>query len=207
MASTASAAGAHDFIARSSSPLRSAFGSFHLNAYETRAGHEHVALLNGDPRRAGAAPLVRVQSSCLTGSVLHSELCDCRQQLHEALRLVGQTGGVVVLLDDEGRAHGLVEKVAQLELIAGGADTLEAASRRGREADLRTYEDAVAILHELVGRDPVRLLTNNPAKMGALVQAGLAVAERVPLEATPTEGNRRYLEVKKYRMGHLLTQV
>jgi GTP cyclohydrolase II len=194
------------FACRSSSPLRSAFGTFTLHAYETGAGQEHAALVHGDPEQA-TTPLVRVQSACLTGSVLHSELCDCRQQLHEALRLIGQTDGVVVLLDDEGRAHGLVEKVAQLELIAQGADTVEAARRRGREADLRTYDDAVAILHELVGDCPVRLLTNNPTKLKALVETGLSVANREPLETTPTEGNRRYLEVKKYRMGHLLSQV
>lgn len=150
---------------------------------------------------------MRVQSACLTGSVLHSELCDCRQQLHEALRLVGATDGLVVLLDDEGRGHGLIEKVAQLALIAAGADTVDAAAARGRSPDLRTYEDAAAVIAEVVGPRPVRLLTNNPTKLERIRAAGVRVSVREPLEVEPTPGNREYLRVKKDRMGHLLERV
>jgi 3,4-dihydroxy 2-butanone 4-phosphate synthase/GTP cyclohydrolase II len=170
-------------------------------------GLKHAALVHGDPLR-GPEPLVRVQSSCVTGSTFLSELCDCRQQLHAAMRrIVAEGAGVVLYLDQEGRSHGLLEKVAQLDLIAHGADTVEAARLRGKDTDLRDYRHAVSILVRLIGDRPVRLLTNNPAKLLGLERAGTTIARRLPLETPPTEGNREYLRVKKLRMGHLIENV
>jgi len=188
------------------SRFRSSLGAFIFHAYEID-GLEHVALVHGDPT-AVEEPLVRIQSSCLTGSTFLSELCDCRQQLHAALgRVVEDGAGVVLYLDQEGRSHGLVEKVAQLDLIAGGADTVEAARARGKDVDLRDYTDAVRILDELLGDRRVRMLTNNPTKLASIERAGIRVAQRLPLEVPPTDGNRDYLRVKKRRMGHLLEHV
>jgi 3,4-dihydroxy 2-butanone 4-phosphate synthase / GTP cyclohydrolase II len=170
-------------------------------------GCEHIALTHGDPSR-DEMPLVRVQSSCITGSTLLSELCDCRQQFHEAMRrVVEEEAGVVLYLDQEGRSHGLVEKVAQLDLIAQGADTIEAARQRGKDYDLRSYRHAALILRQLIGTDPIRLLTNNPTKIAGMERAGVRIGRRVPLEVTPTSGNLEYLRVKKARMGHLLENV
>lgn len=164
--------------------------------------------MHGEPRRDAIPPLVRIQSSCLTGSAFLARLCDCRQQLHEALRLVAEGGsGVVLYLDQEGRSHGLVEKVAQLNLIAQGFDTVDAAAMRNREGDLRRYHDAAAMLAELIGERPIRLLTNNPTKLACVQEAGIEVSERLALEVEPSDGNRAYLTVKKQRMGHLLTRV
>jgi 3,4-dihydroxy 2-butanone 4-phosphate synthase/GTP cyclohydrolase II len=186
--------------------FRSAFGPFHLHAYRF-ATAEHAALLRGTPGQ-DEAPLVRIQSSCLTGTAFHAELCDCRQQLHESMRLVAEAGsGVVLYLDQEGRSHGLVEKVAQLDLIADGYDTVDAAAMRGREGDLRRYHDAAAMLDHLIGDRPIRLLTNNPTKLACVQEAGITVDERLPIEVGPTDGNRAYLKVKKHRMGHLLERV
>ena len=47
-------------------------------------------------------------------------------------------------------------------------------------------------------------MTNNPTKRVGLSGYGLEVAERVPLEIPPNPRNRRYLEAKKNKMGHLL---
>lgn len=186
--------------------FRSDLGEFVLHAFEMN-GREHVALVHGAPG-AGNAPLVRIQSSCLTGTAFLAQLCDCRQQLQEAMRTVASEGaGIVLYLDQEGRCHGLIEKVAQLDLIAQGADTVEAAQARGRDVDLRRYGDAVAILRELIGHKPIRLLTNNPQKLERVGEAGVTVIARVPLETKPTAGNRDYLRVKRDRMGHLLTRI
>jgi 3,4-dihydroxy 2-butanone 4-phosphate synthase/GTP cyclohydrolase II len=177
-----------------------------LHAYDF-GGREHAALVHGLPAE-DPVPLVRIQSSCLTGSAFLAELCDCRQQLHEAMRLVADAGhGVVLYLDQEGRSHGLVEKVAQLDLIAHGHDTVDAAALRGREGDLRRYHEAAVILRSLVGTKPIRLLTNNPTKLAGVQEAGVDVAERLPLEVDATDGNRTYLQVKKARLGHLLERV
>ena len=91
--------------------------------------------------------------------------------------------------------------------IADGADTVEAAILRGREHDVRTYEDAHAVLSAVIGDRPTRMLTNNPIKLAGLRDAGVRILERVALETAPTAGNRAYLTVKKLRMGHLLSQV
>lgn len=186
--------------------FRSSLGLFTLHAFEID-GREHVALVHGHPDEAGE-PLVRIQSSCLTGTAFLAELCDCRQQLHEAMeRIVEEGAGVVLYLDQEGRSHGLVEKVAQLDLIAGGSDTVDAARSRGKDIDLRRYDAAGAILRELIGEQPIRLMSNNPEKIRRIEEAGIVVGRRMPLETVPTPGNRDYLHVKKSRMGHLLTGV
>lgn len=123
------------------------------------------------------------------------------------MRRISAEGGIVLYLAQEGRSHGLTEKVAQLALIAEGYDTVDAAKLRGKEGDLRRYHDAASILAHLLGDRPIRLLTNNPTKLACVQEAGIAVAERLPLEIDPTDGNREYLRVKKQRMGHLLESV
>lgn len=144
----------------------------------------------------------------MTGTAFLAGLCDCRQQLHESLRRIADNGhGIVLYLDQEGRSHGLVEKVAQLDLIAHGYDTVDAARMRGKEEDLRRYDDATAMLVALIGRRPIRLLTNNPVKIAGLQRTGVEIRERLAIETPPTDSNRPYLDSKKSRMGHLLELV
>jgi GTP cyclohydrolase II len=59
----------------------------------------------------------------------------------------------------------------------------------------------------MLGISSVALLTNNPAKLDALEAAGIVVAERIPLLAPVGGSNRRYLEAKRQRAGHLLEGV
>lgn len=49
----------------------------------------------------------------------------------------------------------------------------------------------------------MKLMTNNPAKYVGLKGYGLAIAGRVPLVTPITRGNRRYLETKREKMGHI----
>lgn len=184
----------------------SAFGHFKLRGYELVDGTAHAAVIAGDPTTA-ARPLVRLQSSCLTGTALGALLCDCRQQTEESLRRIAAEGsGVVLYLDQEGRGHGLAEKVRQLSLITSGAADTSTAAGVGREPDLREYGSTIEILMTLVPGRRVRLMTNNPLKLAALGAAGWDV-EREPLEVQPTPDNIDYLRTKKLRMGHLLSCV
>lgn len=187
--------------------FRSSFGEFTFRAYEFPDGREHSLLIAGTP--APDEPvLLRVQSSCLTGTAFGALLCDCRPQLEESLRRVACAGaGYVIYLAQEGRGYGLVDKVAQLSLITSGLATTATAAGEGNRPDLRDYDAAFSILADLVpGRRSVRLLTNNPSKISAFQGAGYEV-ERIPLEVEPTDGNREYLRVKKRDMGHLLSLV
>ncbi len=192
---------------KSMTRFRSEFGTFELTAYAF-GGAEHAALVAGDLHTENA-PLVRVQSSCLTGTAFHALLCDCRQQLEAALATIADAGtGCVIYLAQEGRSHGLVEKINHLRAISEGSNTVDAALHRGVEPDLRDYAAARPILEDLLGElRPVRLLTNNPQKLRGIEAAGVPVRERLPLETPPTPDNIEYLRVKKLRMGHLLSQV
>jgi len=164
-------------------------------------GQEHVALVIG--AFAGNPPLVRLHSECLTGDVFGSLKCDCGPQLKEALRLIGDDGGGVLLyLRQEGRGIGLANKLRAYALQDRGLDTVEANQRLGFGDDERDYGHAAAMLRAL-GIERVRLLTNNPAKVRGLEKAGIAVAERVGHHMPANPHNADYLAVKRAKSGHL----
>jgi GTP cyclohydrolase II len=164
-------------------------------------GQEHVALVVG--AFAGKPPLVRLHSECLTGDVFGSLKCDCGPQLKEALRLIGSTGGGVLLyLRQEGRGIGLANKLRAYALQDRGLDTVEANLRLGFGDDERDYAHAAAMLRSL-GIDEVRLLTNNPAKVLGLEKAGIRVVERVAHHMPANPHNADYLAVKRAKSGHL----
>ena len=165
-------------------------------------GQEHVALLVG--AFAGKPPLVRLHSECLTGDVFGSLKCDCGPQLKEALRIIGREGGGILLyLRQEGRGIGLANKVRAYALQDRGVDTVDANQRLGFGDDERDYAHAAAMLRAL-GATEIRLLTNNPAKVGGLEAAGIRVAERVPHQMPANPHNADYLATKRRKSGHLL---
>ena len=164
-------------------------------------GQEHVALLIGAP--GGKPPLVRLHSECLTGDVFGSLKCDCGPQLKEALRLIGDSGGGVLLyLRQEGRGIGLANKLRAYALQDRGLDTVDANRRLGFADDERDYTHAAAMLRAL-GIDQVRLLTNNPNKLTGLEGAGIEVVERVPHHMSANPHNADYLATKRKKSGHL----
>jgi 3,4-dihydroxy 2-butanone 4-phosphate synthase/GTP cyclohydrolase II len=167
-------------------------------------GTEHVALIYGD-LGDGEGVLVRVHSECLTGDVLGSLRCDCGAQLNAAMAAVAAEGrGIVLYLrGHEGRGIGLLSKLRAYHLQDNGADTVDANLELGLPADAREYSTGAQILADL-GVRSVRLLTNNPAKVGGLSGFGIEVADRVPLSVTPTPENLRYLIAKRDRLGHQL---
>lgn len=190
-------------VAEASLPTE--YGRFRIAAYESDVdGRVHVALVAGEVGD-GERILVRVHSECLTGDVFGSLRCDCGTQLHDALRQIGDEGrGVLVYIKGhEGRAIGLTHKLQAYRLQEHGLDTVEANLELGFPPDPRDYGIGAQILHDL-GVRSMRLLTNNPAKRAGLEGYGLSIAERVPLETTPTDENLAYLRAKRERMGHLL---
>ncbi|SFE63676.1 GTP cyclohydrolase II /3,4-dihydroxy-2-butanone 4-phosphate synthase [Actinacidiphila alni] len=183
--------------------LPTAFGDFRAFGYRsTTDGVEHIALVAGDIGD-GTDVLVRVHSECLTGDVFGSQRCDCGPQLQTALRRVAEEGrGVVLYLrGHEGRGIGLLSKLRAYELQERGRDTLDANLELGLPADARDYGAAAQILADL-GVRSLRLMTNNPAKTGALVRHGLDVLGREPMPVAAGEHNLRYLRTKRDRMGH-----
>ncbi|WP_031470569.1 bifunctional 3,4-dihydroxy-2-butanone-4-phosphate synthase/GTP cyclohydrolase II [Sciscionella sediminilitoris] len=184
--------------------LPTEYGQFRALGYlDLQTGAEHVALVRGELQDPATT---RVHSECLTGESLHSQRCDCGPQLHDALRRIGQEGGVLVYLrGHEGRAIGLQKKLTAYELQDTGLDTVDANLHLGEPADAREYGAAAAILHDL-GVANVQLLTNNPVKVEAIEASGVAVVDRLPLTVGAAPTNLHYLATKQHRMGHLLDQ-
>ena len=166
-------------------------------------GIEHLAILIGDPDPAGPV-LVRLHSECFTGDLLGSLRCDCGDQLRGAIAEIARIGsGVLLYLAQEGRGIGLVNKLRAYQLQDAGLDTVDANEQLGFDADERVYLPAAEMLRQL-GFARVRLLTNNPEKVAALMRCGIGVVERVP-HIFPANGhNERYLRTKATRSGHWL---
>lgn len=190
-----------EIVARAKLPLEDLPATQIVAFRASDDGQEHVALLIGAP--GGKPPLVRLHSECLTGDVFGSLKCDCGPQLKEALKIIGEAaGGVLLYLRQEGRGIGLANKLRAYALQDRGLDTVDANRRLGFADDERDYSHAAAMLRAL-GIDQVRLLTNNPNKVAGLEAAGIRVVERVAHHMPANPHNADYLATKRKKSGHL----
>jgi 3,4-dihydroxy 2-butanone 4-phosphate synthase/GTP cyclohydrolase II len=182
------------------------FGNFQAKGYRSILDDkEHLALVMGQIDD-GQPVLVRVHSECLTGDVFHSHRCDCGDQLEAALEQIGREGrGVLLYMRQEGRGIGLFNKLKAYKLQEQGQDTVEANIALGFPADLRDYGVGAQILVDLGIKD-VHLMTNNPRKIVGLEGYGLRVSKRIPIEIPSRPENKRYLNTKKIKLGHYLTE-
>ena len=189
-------------VAEADLPTRYGRGRIIGYRVQHEPGNEPVAFVMGDLRSV-EAPLVRLHSSCFTGDLLDSLRCDCGDQLHMALAMIGDEGaGALIYLPQEGRGIGLIEKIRAYNLQDKGLDTVEANTALGYRADPRDYGIGLQILKDL-GLSRVRLLTNNPKKTDAFVYYGydLKVVDQVPIIAPELAERRRYLETKARQAG------
>lgn len=184
--------------------LPSRFGDFRIVAFwNNRDQKDHIAIVHGDVVGAENVP-TRMHSECLTGDVIGSLRCDCRDQLETALKKIGQMErGVVLYLRQEGRGIGLANKIRAYALQDQGMDTVEANLALGFRDDERDYAIAAHMLSSL-GISSVQLMTNNPGKVRQLEQYGVKVSERLPHLLPPNPHNRFYLETKAQRSGHFI---
>ena len=179
-------------------------GKFKAIAYKSFVDQgEHIALSMGE-WEPDEPVLVRIHSECLTGDVFGSIRCDCGEQIELALDIIAKEGtGVFLYMRQEGRGIGLHNKIKAYSLQDTGLDTIEANQTLGFEPDLRHYGVGAQILQDL-GISRLRLLTNNPRKVVGLSGFDLEIVDRVPVEASVNDENRRYMTTKKARMGHIL---
>jgi GTP cyclohydrolase II len=164
---------------------------------------EHLAIVIGRPE-THAAPLVRIHSECFTGDLLGSMRCDCGEQLRGAIRRMAEDGtGALLYLAQEGRGIGLVNKLRAYGLQDRGLDTMDANRALGWGADERNFLIGATMLR-LMGISRIRLLTNNPDKLDAMIACGIEVAGREPHLFAPNGVNDEYLATKAARFGHML---
>ena len=183
--------------------MPTAHGEFKLRMYRSRVtGLEHLALIKGNVGD-GEPALVRVHSECFTGDVLGSERCDCGPQLHTAMEMIEREGrGAVLYMRQEGRGIGLANKLHAYKKQEQGMDTVEANVALGFAPDLRDYGEGAQMLVDL-GIHKLRLLTNNPCKIAGLEGYGLEIVERVPIVIPANVHDKRYLDTKREKMGHI----
>jgi GTP cyclohydrolase II len=184
--------------------LPTRYGNFRIVAFwNNRDQKEHLALVHGDVLGRANVP-TRLHSECLTGDALGSLRCDCRDQLEEALRVLGAAEcGLLLYLRQEGRGIGLTNKIRAYALQDHGMDTVDANLALGFRDDERDYAVAAHMLASL-NIESVRLLTNNPDKIRQLEEHGIVVSARVPHVIPPNAHNRFYLQTKAVRSGHFI---
>lgn len=183
-----------------------AFEAVHFNA---RSGKERLesalALVLGDIHNS--PPLVRIHSQCTTGEIFQSLRCDCRDQLDLAMRAIAAEGAGILLYEhQEGRGIGLMEKLRAYELQDQGLDTIEANLRLGHAVDARDYALAISILRFLKVHS-LKLMTNNPEKIDAVLSSGITMVERVSADVPYCPHTARYLATKHDKLGHFLNTV
>ncbi|EGU42174.1 MULTISPECIES: GTP cyclohydrolase II [Vibrio] len=174
-----------------------------LSFHGLKTDKEHVAVIFKSADKTQDVPLVRMHSECLTGDVFHSSRCDCGEQLDETIRIMGETGGVILYLRQEGRGIGLYNKIDAYRLQSEGMNTYEANNHLGFGDDLRDFTEAAEMLRAL-GIPKIRLVTNNPKKINELKSYGIEIEEVVNTSAHIKSGNENYLKAKVSHGKHNL---
>lgn len=168
-------------------------------AYKTKLGREmeeHALIYKGDIANLpdDAVVLMRINSACYTGDILHDSSCDCNWQLEQAFRLIEESDGpglVIYHFNHEGKGHGYLEK---LKAFDGEMYPVN--------GDIRDFRHAIAILLDL-GIRRVRVMTNNPEKQEILRDYGIELVEAVPIaQFNPLLAN--FYEYKRRVFGHSL---
>ncbi|WP_281628891.1 GTP cyclohydrolase II [Vibrio sp. St2] len=156
---------------------------------------EHVAIIFKQADKTQSSPLVRLHSECLTGDVFHSSRCDCGEQLDETINKMGESGGIILYLRQEGRGIGLYNKIDAYKLQSEGLNTYEANNHLGFGDDLRDFTEAAQMLKAL-DVSKIRLITNNPKKIRELKEHGVEIEDTVNTSAHIKDGNEGYLKAK-----------
>lgn len=174
-----------------------------LSFHGLKTEKEHIAIIFKQADKQDQTPLVRMHSECLTGDVFHSSRCDCGEQLDETVNKMGQHGGILLYLRQEGRGIGLYNKIDAYRLQSEGMNTYEANNHLGFGDDLRDFSEAAQMLKALdIGK--IKLITNNPKKMKELQEFGIVLEEVIPTHVHLKTGNESYLKAKASHGKHRL---
>jgi 3,4-dihydroxy 2-butanone 4-phosphate synthase/GTP cyclohydrolase II len=153
--------------------------------------------------------VLRTDSGCETGQLLGDLTCECREQLHLALKTIQELGeGMIVSIPrQDGRGMGLTFKLATLWLQdALGVNTVESATllAPGGVIDIRTYSGVICILKffGITETCKINLATNNPKKADVFAENGYNVGEFTPIVIEPNHHTEAHLKAKQEHLGH-----
>jgi 3,4-dihydroxy 2-butanone 4-phosphate synthase / GTP cyclohydrolase II len=186
------------------SVLPTKYGNFRMIAYSSDVDQElHVAMVQGDipgdgagSRASAESPLVRVHSHCLSGDVLGSSACDCREILERSLQAIAEAGrGVFVYLHHTGRGFQIdarTEDAAALPRILYHVRG-ELDQDLGRQRQIQHESGIGAQILTDLGLRRIRVLTNHPRKVVALEGYGVEITDQVPLTIGPRRKDHQVL--------------
>ncbi|MCE7043895.1 GTP cyclohydrolase [Dyadobacter sp. CY312] len=177
--------------------LKTKFGEFkEIMYYDGQT--ESFALVMGDVKDEEDV-LCRVHSSCIFAHHFNSIECDCREQMEISQQLIQEQGkGIVIWLDQEGKANGHFALLKSKEFKKAGMTQDEAYEAVGFQKDARDFTKAADIIKDL-GVGSIRMLTNNIKKTATLTQYGIKVTgvKAITIEPGDNEELRKSLEEKK----------
>ena len=172
-----------------------------IKAFRSEFSKDHYAVIIHPKKQNSAIPFVRVHSSCFTGDLLASIKCDCFDQLQNAIKIMSEKGGGIILyLNQEGRGIGLTNKIRVYKTQSLKFDTVEANENLGLEGDSRGFFIAAKIL-KLLGISRIKLLSNNPAKVEDLIKEGIAV-ESIISHQFFNKKIKKYYRAKAQKFNH-----
>jgi GTP cyclohydrolase II len=163
---------------------------------------ESVALVKGDVAHADDV-LCRVHSHCFPAHVFNSIECDCREQMEMAQQRIEADGrGVIVWLDQPGKANGHLAELLTAKLRAEGVPQTEAYQRLGFQKDGRSFVRAAEII-QFLEISSVRLMTNNPEKSKTLTDLGVRVSGTQSIYIAPDRPELQLTYLDKVKnQGH-----
>jgi GTP cyclohydrolase II len=166
--------------------------------------HEYYAIvLNENMQNNNNNSIVRIHSSCFTGDIANSMMCDCRDQLQLAIDFIinSKSHGIIIYLLQEGRGIGLANKLRAYNLQKNGYDTIQANKYLGFPTDDRDFAVASNILN-LLNITNISLITNNPEKINFFSNTEIKVNSIIQLPSVVNNYNKNYLETKKQELNH-----
>jgi GTP cyclohydrolase II len=186
------------------SPCKSGNSKINSEIYCFRVnGKDEWAIIYGNPH-LDKYPLVRIQSQCVSGIELDDLECDCKDNLKFSKKLIQENpnGGILFILNQDGRSLGGVEKMEEKSLREiEGLEMDLVLNKRGHAFDKRNYHFLPEALKIMGFNNSIILITRYPGRVIDLEKSGINVVSIVKYPYNLNENNKKYIKMKKCIFG------
>ena len=161
------------------------------------------ALVYGNPH-LDEYPLVRIQSQCITGIEFDDTECDCKQNMNFSKKMINENpnGGILFLLNQEGKSHGGILKLQDLAMRKNGMPEPEILKKLAISWDRRHYEYIPQALEIIGVNNNIRIITRFNDRVNDLKKDGVIIKEVVPYPYYLTKYNCEYLKMKEREFNY-----